>query len=138
MKRKKKGRLNVQIVDGSFEMKEKTKVGRPRKEIDYISLDKLCSIQCTGEECAGFMDVSYDTLDRHLKEDGHVSFADYFKKKSSGGKISLRRTQWKSAMDGNVTMQIWLGKQMLNQKDNSRQEVTGPEGGDIKFVVKFK
>lgn len=35
------------------------------------------------------------------------------------GKASLRRMQFKSAEDGNVTMQIWLGKQMLGQRDKS-------------------
>ncbi len=27
--------------------------------------------------------------------------------------------QWKAAKAGNVTMQIWLGKQLLGQKDKS-------------------
>ena len=33
------------------------------------------------------------------------------------GKISLRRWQFKSAEAGNVTMQIWLGKQYLGQRE---------------------
>ena len=31
--------------------------------------------------------------------------------------MSLRRQQFKSAEAGNVTMQIWLGKQYLGQTD---------------------
>jgi len=119
-------------------MTDKNKGGRPRKEIDYTSLDKLCFFQCTGEECASFLDISYDTLDRHLKEDGHDGFADYFKKKSGGGRISLRRKQWETAMSGNVTMQIWLGKQTLGQTDNSKTEITGKDGENLVFKVKFE
>lgn len=119
-------------------MTEKNKGGRPRKEIDYVTLDKLCYFQCTGEECASFLEISYDTLDRHLKEDGHGGFAEYFKKKSAGGKISLRRKQWETAMSGNVSMQIWLGKQILDQRDSNKTELTGPDGNDIEFKVKFE
>jgi hypothetical protein len=44
------------------------------------------------------------------------------------GKASLRRTQIAVAQQGNPTMLIWLGKQMLNQKDKIAEEVSGPEG----------
>jgi hypothetical protein len=33
--------------------------------------------------------------------------------------MSIRRQQYKSAEGGNVTMQIWLGKQYLNQRDRN-------------------
>jgi hypothetical protein len=42
-------------------------------------------------------------------------FAEYFKKHSVGGRISLRRSQFKLATAGNSTMLIWLGKQHLGQ-----------------------
>ena len=32
-------------------------------------------------------------------------------------KIKLRKLQWKSAEKGNVTMQIFLGKNILGQQD---------------------
>ena len=46
------------------------------------------------------------------------------------GKASLRRMQYGAANKGNVTMQIWLGKQYLGQND--KQEITGLMG--IQFV----
>jgi hypothetical protein len=36
--------------------------------------------------------------------------------------------QFKSAEGGNVTMQIWLGKQLLGQKDHTVQENMGNVG----------
>ena len=96
----------------------KNKGGAPKKTIDYIQLQKLCAIQCTGEECAALLNIDYDTLNRHLKNDGHGGFTDYFKKYSANGKASLRRRQYKAAVeDGNVPMMIWLGKQYLGQKE---------------------
>jgi hypothetical protein len=43
----------------------------------------------------------------------------------------LRRTQFKSAEAGNVTMQIWLGKELLGQRDHTEQEHTGSVGGQL-------
>lgn len=96
--------------------------GRPPKPIDYPKLEALCKIQCTGEECAAVLGVDYDTLNRHLIADGHVGFAEYYKRHSEGGKASLRRLQWKNAEAGNVTMQIWLGKQYLQQTDKQEEQ----------------
>jgi hypothetical protein len=95
------------------------KTGRPKIEIDFAEVDKLCQIQCTGEEIASFFEISYDTLERRCKEQFKVSFAEYIKEKSAKGKSSLRRLQWKAAMNGNVTMLIWLGKQYLGQTDKT-------------------
>jgi len=68
--------------------------------------------------------MSEDTLGRRLQERGYANFADCYKKHGDEGKSSLRRNQWKSAQDGNVTMQIWLGKQMLGQRDKSDVDQT--------------
>lgn len=97
---------------------KKNKGGRPRFVIDYEKLDALCKIQCTEVECAAILGCEKETLSDVLKRDGHGGFPDYFKKMSAGGKMSLRRRQFKAAVeDGNVTMLIWLGKQYLGQKD---------------------
>lgn len=103
-------------------------MGRPKKEFDdrqWAQVDGMCAIQCTGEEIASVMDVDYDTLDRLCKDTWGVRFSEYFKRKSDKGKMSLRRLQWKSAEAGNVTMQIWLGRQMLDQKERTETESIG-------------
>ena len=98
--------------------------GRPRTRLNYKTLKPLCEILCTGEECAAIMEIDYEVLNNNLKADGHGGFKDYFKKYSSEGKSSLRRKQFLSALDGNVTMLIWLGKQHLDQKDKHEVEST--------------
>ena len=99
------------------------KGGRPNYEIDYKMLDKLCLIHCTGEECAAILEMDYDTLNNNLERDGHIGFTEYFKRKSAGGKASLRRKQISVALEGNPTMLIWMGKQQLNQRDNRDQVI---------------
>ena len=46
-----------------------------------------------------------------------MTFADIYKRLSAPGNVSLRRKQFELAMNGNVTMNIWLGKQKLGQSD---------------------
>ena len=108
-------------------------MARPIITIDYEVVDKLCHIQCTGEEIASVLGIDYDTLQRAVKRDHKKSFAEYSEQKRSGGKASLRRMQWKAAESGNTTMLIWLGKQMLNQSDKNQTELTGKDGGAIEF-----
>jgi len=98
-------------------------VARPAYEVDYRTLEKLCQIQCTKEECAAVLGVDADTLHAALKRDGYGGFSEYFNQKSAFGKASLRRSQYQAAEKGNPTMLIWLGKQWLGQSDQIRQEV---------------
>ena len=94
------------------------KMGRPRKEINYDELEKLMALQCTEEEIADFFNISVDTLDRRCKEHYGETFAETYKKHSAKGRMSLRRYQFNLAKT-NAGMAIWLGKQMLGQKEPS-------------------
>jgi len=96
--------------------------GRPRIEIDWETLDSLCEIQCTASEIAGILKCSVDTIERSIKKKYGSTFAEYFKIKSSTGKMSLRRKQYNAAIDGSVPMMIWLGKQWLDQRDQPKDE----------------
>lgn len=100
-------------------MEEKNKGGRPKINLDIDTFEKLCSLQCTKNEiCAFFNDIDEKTLTRWCKDTYGLSFQDVYQIKSVKGKMSLRRTQFKIAEDGNATMAIFLGKQYLGQKDN--------------------
>jgi len=94
-------------------------MARPRIPIDWTEFDKLCALQCTLTEIAAWFNCTEDTIENACKRDRKQRFSDYHKTKAANGKMSLRRLQWKSAQDGNVAMQIWLGKQMLGQTDQT-------------------
>lgn len=99
-------------------------MARPKKEIDYVVVEKLASIQCTQEEIANFLDISVRTLQRDDK------FCHVYKKGMDNGKMSLRRTQFKLA-EKNTSMAIFLGKQYLGQRDvietDNKHEITKVE-----------
>ena len=101
--------------------------------IDWDQVDSMCKIQCTGEEIASVLDIDYDTLSNACKREKDVKFSDYIGQKKLGGKASLRRNQWKLAQDGNATMLIWLGKNVLDQKD--KIETTETESKPIHIEI---
>ena len=86
-------------------------MARPRFIIDYETVEKLAHIQCTYGEIASFLGCSVDKLKRDEE------FITRYKKGAEGGRMSLRRYQFKLA-EKNVAMAIWLGKQYLGQRDN--------------------
>lgn len=90
-------------------------MARPKLEIDADIVEKLASIHCTMEEIASVCSCSVDTLERR--------FAEIIKVGKDKGKTSLRRHQWEAAQKGNPALLIWLGKQLLGQKDISRIEL---------------
>lgn len=92
-------------------------MARPRVEISEDQFKKLCGIQCTLQEIAGFFDCSEDTIENWCKRTFKEGFSDCYKKYSQDGRISLRREQYKLAMKGNCSMLIWLGKQYLGQSE---------------------
>ncbi len=108
----------------------KNKGGRPKIEIDLQQLEALAAINCTDEELAAILGVSTDTIGRRKQEEGS-GFAEVYKRGRGKGKTSLRRLQWEAAKKGNITMMIWLGKQLLGQKDKGALEHSGPDGKPI-------
>ena len=102
------------------------KMGRPQKEISFEQFKKLCGMQCTKEEIAGFFDCSEDTIERWCKRELKEGFAVCFKKYSADGRISLRRMQFKLA-EKSAAMAIFLGKNYLGQTDKVEQIVTEVE-----------
>lgn len=102
------------------------KRGPKQTQIDWVNFDKLCAMQCTLEEISSYFDVSEDTVERCVKRDKKMKFAEYFRQKSKKGHISLRRRMYEIAQTGNVTMLIWLSKNWLGYKDKIEQNVPPP------------
>lgn len=96
-------------------------VGRKKAKIDWNKVDKLLEAGCTGVEIAASLGVHYDTLARACKSEKKTNFADYLQEKRASGDSLLRAAQFKSAMSGNTSMQIWLGKNRLGQSDKPNQ-----------------
>ncbi len=112
----------------------KGKIGRPKKQISQKQFEELCQIQCTEEEICAVLDVSDQTLNTWCKETYGRTFLETFKEKREAGKMSLRRKQWNLA-ETNATMGIWLGKQYLGQRDESKVDISTENGVGVQIYL---
>ncbi len=93
--------------------KEGLVVGRgdSKKVIPPDEVEKLARLWCSYQEIAEWFELPVETL--------KYNFRDLIAKGRSETKQALRRAQIKSALGGNTTMLIWLGKNILGQGENS-------------------
>lgn len=104
-------------LKGSGRENHSKKDGPKFKEIDWEQVKRAAHMQCTMEEVAGLLGISHDTLERACMQIHGKPYKQLFKDWADGGKCSLRRKQWLLA-DKNAAMAIFLGKQLLGQKDD--------------------
>lgn len=112
--------------------------GRPKQILNddgYDEVVNLSKIGCTDEEIAAMMDTTVDLL---LNKNNKSRFLEAKKKGYSKGRASLRRMQFKAANQGNVAMQIFLGKQILNQSDNPTPQVSEVKQEDDPLTLAVK
>ena len=81
-------------------------------------VDKYLQSQCEGTGIAGLLGIHPNTLYRRCEEEFGIRFSEYSQQKKSEGKELLRAKQFQTAMKGDKTLLVWLGKQYLGQKDN--------------------
>ncbi len=94
------------------------RIGRPPCPIDPVELEKLAGLNCTIEEIAAWFECSEKTIDRYFHTPKGKTAIDRGRAK---GRISVRREQFKLLQKGNATMGIWLGKQLLGQRDVDKE-----------------
>src|SRR5699024_592807 len=92
------------------------KVGRPYKEINKREFGKLCALQCTQQEICDFFGIDHKTLTKWCERTYGLDYSQVYEEKKSGGKISLRRLQFRLA-EKSAAMAIFLGKNILGQRD---------------------
>lgn len=85
-------------------------VGRDRKVIPEEEVFKLAAIGCKDHEIADWFGIDGNTL--------RYNFSVELLKGRESLKQSLRRAQIQTALSGNATLLIWLGKNLLGQSDN--------------------
>ena len=111
------------------------KRGRPFVEIDEKRLAAYCECGATNRELAALFNCSERTIESRRKSE---AFRDIMDRAEALGNVSLRRKQMSLALNGNVPMLIWLGKNRLEQKDkteHSGEVTTTPPKIHVHFVA---
>ena len=84
-------------------------IGRNKTVIPEEEFQKLAELHCTWQEISDWYSVPVSTL--------RDNFADLYQKGTTKTKQRLRQAQLKLAMNGDRSMLIWLGKNILGQSD---------------------
>lgn len=94
-------------------------VGKPKRVFTDEQIGEMGDLAlagCQTKTIASLMDIPRETID------SRPDIQQLLSKKRAERKLTLREQQNDSSKKGNVTMQIWLGKQVLDQKD--KQDIT--------------
>lgn len=84
--------------------------GENQRVVPPDEVYKLASLGCDLQEIADWFQVNRETL--------KFNFSDYIAEGRAELKTRLRQAQIQTALSGNPTLLIWLGKQYLSQSDN--------------------
>lgn len=84
-------------------------MARPKLKIDEKQVVKLASEGASNRDIAALFGVDDVTIANR--------FSALLGKARAERRMKLRKFQWNSASHGNVAMQIWLGKQLLDQSE---------------------
>ena len=93
-------------------------MAKKKYDIDVKQLENLARFGCTNIEIAQFFGCDESTIRK--------GYSEFLTKGRATQKLRLRQLQWKSAESGNVTMQIWLGKQILGQSETPLSDDNEP------------
>lgn len=118
-------------------MSNEKNAGRPKKKVDWDRARELAGLQATEKEIAADQGMHVSTFIRHLKDETEYNnFTEWFEVKRQPGLNSLRAKQFKKAVEqDNTTMQIWLGKNWLNQTDKQKQTIEEENPTEIIYKV---
>lgn len=90
--------------------------GPNQKVVPPDDVYRLSRLGCTMEEMADFFQIDRETL--------KYNFWHYIKQGEADLRIRLRKKQIEVALEGNPTLLIWLGKQLLGQTDSPQNTDT--------------
>lgn len=94
-------------------------MGRPKAIIDWNRVGEMFEADCKVVGVCATIGIHVETLNQRCRKDLKMDLVEFRQQKKAKGDELLREVQQKTALGGNVTMQIWLGKQRLGQSDKS-------------------
>lgn len=104
-------------------------------KIDWTEVGRLLEAGCSGVEIAGYFGFSEETLYVRCEKELGMLFTAYKQEKRARGDSLLRAKQFQSAIKGNIPMQIFLGKNRLNQSDRVESKVEGEFTTTTKIIL---
>jgi|TARA_R110000803_G_scaffold177776_1_gene240194 hypothetical protein len=112
-------------------------MSRVKTEIDIEELRKLMALNCTTEEVAAYFGCNKKTIERRMNDD--EEFRDAVDSGRNLGRLSIRRQQIRLIEEkDSVAMAIFLGKQLLGQRDQLDSQRTHDKPITIQIVSPYE
>ena len=115
--------------------RKKRKAGRPKLDINKKELEQCLITGRTIPQISDYFRCSEVSISRKCKEYFGMGPGAAKRMYSEKGRTQLLFAQYKAAINGNTTMMIWLGKQLLNQTDPDRQKKEDKKDDPVIFNV---
>lgn len=108
--------------------------GRPKLEFDLTKVAIFGQFKATSQTMADYFKCSLRTI-AGLMADEESEFLHAYKSGLASAKMRVSEAQLQSACkDRNASMLIWLGKQLLGQRDNN-YDLTDKEKMKVEKVI---
>jgi hypothetical protein len=88
---------------------------------------------CTQQEVADILGITQQSVSEMLKKPAYRAAWEHAR---SVTRYDVRRKQIDSALDGDRTMLIWVGKQVLNQRD-SPKEIDIKSDVQVRYIAEW-
>lgn len=106
-------------------------MARTPRTIDWEKLELYLKSGCTQETICKNFGISDDALRAQVKKKYNQEYQDFAGSLRSEGIALIEATQMKKALQGNITMLLWLGKIRCNQREPEPIQYLAPKQDDI-------
>jgi len=118
-----------------FRSSLKTTSGRPPSKINWDEVKESLLKGCTVLDIAAEQGVYDGTLREACRREQKMQWTEFASMYRYRGDALLRKKQFDSAMTGDRTLLVWLGKQRLDQRDTPAQVITEEQKKGFEAVI---
>ena len=101
------------------------------KELDWDKINLYLKAGSSQKKIAESLMIHPDTLRDRIKEKYGVEYSTYSSSLHSAGELLIEAKQLQKALEGNITMLVWLGKVKLGQREPDLISAIPPLQQDI-------
>jgi hypothetical protein len=98
-------------------------MGRKKIDLNWDKLDSYLQLKATKRMVSILLEVSEDTIERHIKQKHDCSFTEYQEKCLAPVKLKLIQKALSKAFDGDNTMLIFCLKNICDWSDNVKTSI---------------
>jgi hypothetical protein len=109
--------------------------GKPFQPFDWPVLNALLQRGASRLACEEIMQVSHDTIERNIRKEHGLTFAEYREKKMQKTVLKLVEKAVDKALAGDNTMLIWTLKNLAGWADKNETLISELKPVQLKYSI---